>query len=157
MKVTELLDLFPFDQPPVALERDDELLLTTPHGGREPDPEPLAVVSFSPVYVPKPFSPPKYVYNSPQLRVEWQDMNGRQPFYHRNLDLDELSFQVAGSRQLVTELGSVDLEPGDFVRIPAGVAHGNWGRQDIHLLFYVDASVEDQLPGVRRSEPHTFR
>ena len=43
------------------------------------------------------------------------------------------------------------------MRIPAGVAHDNWGRQDIHLLFYVDASVEDQLPGVRRSEPHSFK
>jgi quercetin dioxygenase-like cupin family protein len=84
-------------------------------------------------------------------------MNGRQPFYHRNADVDEISYQVTGPRQLITEIGTVELEPGDFVNIPVGVAHDNWGRQEIHLLFYVRAPVARQMEPVRLSRPHEFR
>jgi mannose-6-phosphate isomerase-like protein (cupin superfamily) len=159
-RVTEVLDAFPFDQPPLVLEREEELLLSPGSfgGGRPREAPPaLEAIFYQRTYVPKPFSPPKYVYENAEARIEWQDMNGRQPFYHRNLDVDEMSFQVCGPRQLITELGSVDLEVGDFVRIPVGVAHDNWGREDIHLLFYIQAPVEDQLPSLRRSEPHVFK
>jgi len=37
------------------------------------------------------------------------------------------------------------------------VAHDNWGRQEIHLLFYVQDRMQELLPTVRRSEPHVFR
>ena len=67
----------------------------------------------------------------------------RQPFYHRNADVDELSYQVCGQRTLMTEHGTVDLEPGDFSRIPVGVAHDNYGIDDIHLLFYIPAPVTE--------------
>jgi uncharacterized cupin superfamily protein len=66
-------------------------------------------------------------------------MDARQPFYHRNADVDEMSFQVSGERTLMTELGTVELRPGDFSRIPVGVAHDNYGRKEVHLLFYVVA------------------
>jgi homogentisate 1,2-dioxygenase len=115
------------------------------------------VVSFSPVYEPKPFSPPTYVYENEDTRIELQDMNGRQPFYHRNVRVDEMSYQVTGPRMLITELGTVNLEPGDFVRLPVSVAHDNWGREEIHLLFYVRERMVEQLPALRRSEPHVFR
>jgi uncharacterized cupin superfamily protein len=105
---------------------------------------------------PKPFSPPLWVYENEDVRIEHQDMNGRQPFYHRNTEVDELSYQVTGPRQLITEIGSVELEPGDFVNIPVGVAHDNWGRQEIHLLFYVKAPLARMLEPVRFSKPHEF-
>ncbi|MBV9119943.1 MAG: hypothetical protein JOZ39_04490 [Chloroflexi bacterium] len=159
-RVREILDAFPFDEPEVVLEREESLLLKPAEmrgGSPRKPPDPIEAIYYNPVYVPKPFSPPKYVFQNDDARIEWQDMNGRQPFYHRNLDVDELSYQVTGPRQLVTELGSLDLVPGDFVKIPVGVAHDNWGREDIHLLFYINAPVDDQLPSLRQSEPHTFK
>jgi uncharacterized cupin superfamily protein len=132
-----------------------------PPGGGQGRPraerEPVEVVHVQVAYEPRAFSPPLWVYENEDVRIEHQDMNGRQPFYHRNADVDELSYQVTGPRQLITEIGTVELEPGDFVNIPVGVAHDNWGRQEIHLLFYVKAPVARQLEPVRRSRPHEFR
>ena len=126
-------------------------------GGRERPPrEQIEVVHVPVAYEPKSFSPPLWVYENEDVRVEHQDMNGRQPFYHRNTEVDELSYQVVGPRQLITEIGSVDLEAGDFVNIPVGVAHDNWGRQEIHLLFYVKAPLHRQQEPVRFSKPHEF-
>ena len=157
-QVREIQDGYPTDDSVVTLTRDETLLLTPGRmmGRTPPAPEPLEVVSFNPVYVPKPFSPPDFIYENDDTRIELQDMNGRQPFYHRNVSVDEMSYQVTGPRMLITELGTVNLEPGDFVRIPVGVAHDNWGRHEIHLLFYVRERMQEQLQARRRSEPHVF-
>jgi uncharacterized cupin superfamily protein len=80
-------------------------------------------------------------------------MNGRQPFYHRNLDVDEISFHVSGERTLITELGSVDLQRGDFARIPVFTAHDNYGVDDVHLIFYFTAPMQEQVEPSRLSHP----
>lgn len=146
--VIENIDALPCNDSVWSVERQEELLLTTPEQ-RGPvklwhDYPALEVVHFPPQYTPKKFSPPKSVYEGPKLRLEWQDMNNRQPFYHRNADVDEISFQITGDRTLMTELGTVELQVGDFVRIPVAVAHDNYGREDIHLLFYVHESATEE-------------
>ena len=99
------------------------------------------------------FAPPRGVFESDFLRLEWQSMDNRQPFYHRNVDVDELSYQIAGPRTLMTDLGTAELVPGDFSRIPRGVAHDSYGRRASHLLFYIPAPVEELLPPVRTTQP----
>jgi len=155
--IKEVLDVFPFAAAPRVLQRDEELLLAEPSPGPAPvklwqDQAPLEAVHFAPEYAPVKFAPPRGVYESDHLRVEWQTMNFRQPFYHRNCDVDELSFQIWGERTLMTELGTVEHVPGDFSRIPRGVAHDNYGREQSHLLFYIPAPVEELQAPVRSSE-----
>ncbi|MDL4816516.1 hypothetical protein [Actinomadura opuntiae] len=155
--VRESFETFPFDAPPRVFERREEQLLGDPHtrpgaprmGRGHP---PIEVVHFDAEYVQRAFAPPRGVYESDFMRLEWQTMNGRQPFYHRNCDVDEMSLQVAGVRSLMTEFGTVDLVPGDFSRIPVGVAHDNYGREDIHVLFYVPAPVVEAVAAQRTSE-----
>jgi uncharacterized cupin superfamily protein len=79
-------------------------------------------------------------------------MKDRQPFYHRNADVDELSFQVSGPRTTLTEHGTVEMRPGLFSRIPVGVAHDNYGREAVHLLFYIPAPVGEAVPVTLRGE-----
>ncbi len=79
-------------------------------------------------------------------------MDARQPFYHRNCGVDELSYQIDGDRTVMTEWGSVDVQPGDFTRLPDGVAHDNLGRRDIHLLLYVPGGATALVPTRRLSE-----
>ncbi|KAH8700318.1 hypothetical protein BGW36DRAFT_356981 [Talaromyces proteolyticus] len=141
MTITEIIDAIPESEDTLKIQRNEELLLHIPEPPANmklwSEKEPLAVAHFSPTYTPKAFTPPKDIYGGDFLRVERQQMSCRQPFYHRNAEVEELSFQVAGERTLMTELGTLELRPGDFSNIPAGIAHDNFGREDIHLLFYV--------------------
>jgi len=153
--VREHIDAFPFEASPYVLERREELLLgdPLPSPGRRYREYPLIEVAhLGAAYEERAFAPPVGVYESADIRIEWQNMNGRQPFYHRNTGVDELSFQVCGERTLITELGTVELRPGDFSRIPNGVAHDNFGRQDVHLLFYVPGPVRELTPAIRKAE-----
>ncbi|POM24351.1 hypothetical protein BTM25_29800 [Actinomadura rubteroloni] len=155
--VRERFETFPFDVPARIFERREDLLLAEPVPSadgrkRHRDHPPLQVVHFPPEYVAQPFAHPRGVYESEFLRLEWQTMNNRQPFYHRNCDVDEMSYQVTGVRTLMTDLGSIDLHPGDFSRLPVGVAHDNYGREDIHILFYVPGPVAEALPPARTAE-----
>ena len=139
-RVTEILDAFPGNESPQTFAREERLLLspaTRPIPSLAEAAAPLEAVHFRPDYVPlDAFRSPSCVYQQGPTLLEWQTMDSRQRFYHRNLDVDEMSLQVCGTRLLVSELGSVELQPGDFVRIPAGIAHDNWGREDVHVLIY---------------------
>lgn len=155
--VTEVVAVVCSDEPSRTIERDEHLLLSPPHPSRVPmklwrDHEPLSVVHFPQEYEALPFAPPRGVYESAQLRVEWQTMEGRQPFYHRNCDVDEISYQIDGERTLMTELGVVEHRPGEFSRLPRGVAHDNWGRRESHLLFYTPAPVTEERAAARQSQ-----
>ncbi len=158
--VLETVDVFPFTGTPRSLRRQERLLLAEPIPGRGPvklwqDLPALEAAHFDQDWAPVAFAAPRGVYESRHLRLEWQTMNFRQPFYHRNADVDEMSFQIAGERTLMTELGTVEHLPGDFSRIPRGVAHDNYGRQQSHLLFYVPAPAEE-LQAPTRSSAATF-
>jgi mannose-6-phosphate isomerase-like protein (cupin superfamily)/quercetin dioxygenase-like cupin family protein len=156
--VTEQLCTIGSDKPVRTLEREEALLLGQRHPGGIPvkgmnEREPLAVVHYPQQYAAQPFAPPRGIYESDQLRVEWQTMDNRQPFYHRNCDVDEISYQIAGDRTLMTELGVVEHRPGELSCIPRGVAHDNYGRRESHLLFYVPAPVAEEHAPVRDSKP----
>ena len=45
--------------------------------------------------------------------------------YRRTLDADEIQYQVSGRRTLLSQRGIAELEPGDFIRIPLGIAHSD--------------------------------
>lgn len=144
------------DVPLRSIRRDEHSLLAAPHQGKLPmklwrDHPPLTVVHFPQRYEARPFAPPRGVYENDQIRIEWQTMDNRQPFYHRNCDVDEISYQIDGERTLMTELGTVEHRPGEFSRIPRGVAHDNYGRTESHLLFYIPAPVTETGSAVRTS------
>ena len=157
MNVIEDLMVMGSDQPLQSVVRDEHLLLSPPHPlnvpFKLPDQPPLAVVHFPQEYSAVPYAPPRGVYENDEIRVEWQTLEGRQPFYHRNCDVDEISYQIAGERTLMTELGVIEHRPGEFSRIPRGVAHDNYCRAESHLLFYIPAPVTELMSAERESQP----
>src|ERR1700761_1959434 len=154
--VTEYITSFPLEDKVHEVQRNEELLFRIlPSIGpvKLRQHEPIKSVHFASTFMPVKFARPYGVYESDYLRLEWQTMDKfRQPFYHRNADVEEISYQMCGDRTLMTEYGTVDLDPGDFVRIPVGVAHDNWGVDDIHLLFYIPAPVTESREAVRLAE-----
>lgn len=159
--VTEVISGAPFDRPERIIERNEGRLFEAPPAAAmrflETNLPPLAVYSFPTAYVPVQFGPPQGVFEGDALRLEWQTINGRQPFYHRNADVDEIGYQICGERTLMTECGTLEFAPGQFSRIPLGIAHDNYGREDIHLIFYLPgpalAGIEPVGHGEHRIPP----
>jgi hypothetical protein len=155
-RVTEVMTGEPFDRPERVIERNETQLFQAPSEAAMRflvrDLPPLAVYSVPVVYEPAPFARPQGVFEGAVLRLEWQTLDGRQPFYHRNADVDEISYQICGGRTLLTECGTVEFGVGQFSRIPVGVAHDNYGRQDIHLIFYLHGPAVPGLEPVGRSK-----
>lgn len=148
--VSETICSEPLDRPVRVIERDEAQLLQPPPPPmmRRLSPElmPLPVYHFPVAYEPVELARPRGVFEGQTLRFEWQTMNGRQPFYHRNADVDEISYQICGSRTLITECGTIEFETGQFARIPVGIAHDNYGRDDIHLILYFGPAEPTQAP-----------
>jgi mannose-6-phosphate isomerase-like protein (cupin superfamily) len=155
-QVREHLDVFPFATAPRVLRRVESNLLTRaqpgPMGPLWSEVVPIDVVHFDQTYTKQPFAAPRFLYEGLHGRIEWQQMDFRQPFYHRNLDVDEMSYQIAGDRTLMTEYGTAELRTGDFVRIPVGVCHDNWGRQESHILWYLPEPCLERLPAQRTTQ-----
>jgi hypothetical protein len=106
--VTEILDAWPLaDDVRSITRREDLLLQPLPKTAMKiwHDYALLKAVHFPNEYIPAKFSPPKDIFGGDALRLEWQQMNARQPFYHRNADVDEISFQVSGERTLMNRTG----------------------------------------------------
>ena len=153
--VTEIVDAYPENETLMHIERDEKLLFAKPGPPVSKflqDYPLLEVIHFDSEYSTSAFAPPRDVYSSEHVRIEWQKMNQRQPFYHRNADVDEISFHICGKRTLMSERGSVDLHPGDFARIPVFTAHDNYGIEDVHLIFYLTAPAEEQARPSRQTE-----
>lgn len=150
--VTEVITGEPFDRPVRVVERDEARHLQSPPEAAmrflSPKMTPLEVIHTATVYEPVEFARPRGIYEGPSIRLEWQTLNGRQPFYHRNADVDEIGYQICGRRALITECGTVDFEVGQFSRIPVGVAHDNYCQDDIHLIFYFHGEAKPCLEPV---------
>ena len=155
-RVVEHFDVFPFLEPARLLVRDEMAMLSPavpgPLGGPWTEIPPLRVAHFGQEFEDRTFAPPRILWEGIRGRIEWMQMNFRQPMYHRNLDVDEMSFQIYGPRTLMTEIGTVELRPGDLVRIPVGIAHDNWGRRASHILWYFPTPLTEVGAIVRRGE-----
>ena len=156
MIVTEIMDGIPVDDSIRKVRRDESLLISIP----DPEPmniwsnyDPLGAINVPLHHVRKAFSIPQGVFESNYLHIEYTSLtNGRQPFYHRNTDADEIAYHVTGTRQVITEIGTADLAPGDFARIPVGVSHDNHGIDDVHFIFYIPQGVVENIPPYRSTE-----
>ena len=67
-----------------------------------------------------------WLYTTDRIRLGMVTTTpGGQRRYRRTLDADEIQYQAHGHRTLITQRGILDLEPGDFVRIPLGISHAS--------------------------------
>ena len=155
MIVTERLDALPESASVIEIQRDELMLHRWPEPGRMKiwsSYDPIRAISLPMNYIEGPFAPPQGVFRSEYIHIEYQKLDGRQPFYHRNTDCEEISYHVTGERTVVTELGSVDMEQGDMARIPVGIAHDNIAKEDVHLIFYITEGLKETATPCRNTE-----
>ena len=72
-------------------------------------------------------------------------------FWHRSADFDELIICFQGSIKWETDLGDVEMKPGQMLLIPRGIAHrsipGKSGDTNIIIEFKIWSSLEEVIPG----------
>jgi homogentisate 1,2-dioxygenase len=67
--------------------------------------------------------PPLRLVSSDNLSIEFSRRRFSLPFYHRNMDYDELIICLKGKALWETETGNFELNEGEMLIIPRGIAH----------------------------------
>ncbi|AFZ69913.1 cupin domain-containing protein [Caldisphaera lagunensis DSM 15908] len=67
--------------------------------------------------------PPLRLVSSDNLSIEFSKRRFSLPFFHRNMDYDELIICLKGSATWQTETGEFELKEGEMLIIPRGIAH----------------------------------
>ncbi len=67
--------------------------------------------------------PPLRLVSSENLSIEFSRRRFSLPFFHRNMDYDELIICLKGSATWETESGNFELKEGEMLIIPRGIAH----------------------------------
>lgn len=99
-----------------------------------------------------------WIYATPTIRLGYVNTTagdgGRR--YRRTLDADEIQYQVSGIRTLVTQRGIVELRPGDFVRIPLGLAHAGIPHQrSTHVSLLSHLELPQVIETTRTADPYS--
>ncbi|MDP8003712.1 MAG: hypothetical protein ACP5I6_01845 [Caldisphaera sp.] len=67
--------------------------------------------------------PPLKLVSSKGLSIEFSRRRFSLPFYHRNMDYDELVICLKGNALWETEAGNFELNENEMLIIPRGIAH----------------------------------
>lgn len=70
------------------------------------------------------------VFENSAQRIGVESVCGAQQEFARHLDFNTLYFQFCGQTKVETECGRYDLNPGDILLVPEGIAHRSTGTAD---------------------------
>ncbi len=90
----------------------------------------------------KPSGTPMTLLKADALRVDLSKRT-KEPmnFWHRSCDFHELIFCFQGSIHWETELGNVELKPGQMLIIPKGIAHRSSPGQTDHPNIILELKI----------------
>ncbi len=106
------------------------------------------------------------IWEGDTLRIAVENLAGPEEQLTRASDHDLIFFQFCGRSTVESECGVVELEPGEFVLIPAAISHRSTGKEDclrvrVATRELVNLGVDPEKPlvetkfKVRPSEPFT--
>ena len=101
---------------------------------------------YQPSNVAKPDGTPLPLVTSEHLRIDLSKRT-KEPmsFWHRNNDADEVIICIEGSLTWETELGTVELDRGEMLVIPRGIAHRSLPGTEAETNVAVELKVKGQL------------
>ena len=111
----------------IWVERDEDVLVGTVRAGQRPIPRIRMFDLLSSENNPGGHSR-TLVWEGATLRIAAEQIQGREAELTRAGDYDLFFFQFSGSSTVESECGTVDLEPGDIVLVPSGIAHRSTGK-----------------------------
>ena len=73
-------------------------------------------------------------------------------YWHRSADFDEIIFCFDGSIKWETDLGVVELEPGQMMMIPRGIAHRSMPGKNNKINIIIELKVWSSLKDVHEGQ-----
>lgn len=98
---------------------------------------------------------PLVVLENTSHRIGVESVAGVQDSFRRYVDLDMIYFQFCGNTTLESECGIYELDPGEVLVIPAGVAHRSIGRNDSLRYFCMSHEPVEFVMGEDQYTGHT--
>ncbi|BBD72157.1 hypothetical protein HS1genome_0546 [Sulfodiicoccus acidiphilus] len=75
--------------------------------------------------------------------IELSKRRSTMPYWHRNMDYDEVIICISGEATWITEDGEFKLKAGEMLLIPRGIAHTASSSEDSN---YVAIEVKSKVP-----------
>ncbi|MCL4437873.1 MAG: cupin domain-containing protein [Candidatus Thermoplasmatota archaeon] len=100
----------------------------------------------------KDSGPTMKLLTSEATRIELSKRREPMPFWHRNMDFDEVIICISGEATWTTETGEFHLKPGTMIHIPRGVSHTVVAKKgtDYTAIEIKSAAKLDVNPDLRR-------
>ena len=83
----------------------------------------IDTVKLLPPNMLKDSGPTLKLLTSPDISIELSKRREPMPFWHRNMDYDEVIICIKGEATWTTETGKFNLTEGTMIHIPRGVSH----------------------------------
>ena len=105
----------------------------------------------------KPEGTPMTLLKGNAIRVDLSKRTVQEmSYWHRSADFDELIICFQGSIAWETDLGDVEMKPGQMLLIPRGIAHrskpGKTGGINIIIELKIFSPLEEVIPGFDASK-----
>ncbi|MGB3591238.1 MAG: cupin domain-containing protein [Nonlabens sp.] len=84
---------------------------------------------------------PKIVAELNGQHVKLAKLKGEFP-WHKHDDEDELFYVIKGTLQMELPDQTIELHPGEFFVVPAGVKHKPIAAQEVHVLLFEPAQIK---------------
>ncbi len=95
----------------------------------------------------RPDGPPMKVLTGDGISIELSKRRTVMPFWHRNMDFDEVIICVKGKATWKTEHGTYELNEGEMLLIPRGVSHNAAATADSDYMA-IEIKSKSQLTNV---------
>lgn len=103
--------------------------------------------SLDPPNMEKPDGPTLKLLSSDDVSIELSKRRAVMPFWHRNMDFDEVIICVKGKATWKTENGVYELSAGEMLYIPRGVSHTAAADKDSDYMA-IEVKSRTQLTNV---------
>lgn len=95
----------------------------------------------------RPDGPPMKMLTGDGISIELSKRKSVMPFWHRNMDFDEVIICVRGKATWKTEFGTYELNEGEMLYIPRGVSHNAAATADSNYMA-IEIKSKSQLTNV---------
>ncbi len=124
----------------IWVERDEDILVGTVRAGQRPIPR-IRVFDLLQSEANAGGQSRVLVWEGATLKIAAEQIRGEESELTRAADYDLFFFQFSGSSMVESECGTVELDPGEIMLVPSGIAHRSTGKGECLRLSVMSKEI----------------